>query len=226
VGRIIFVTGTDTGVGKTLLTAMLLVHLRDQGKRVLALKPFCSGSRSDALLLHHLQSRDITLDEVNPFHFEKPLAPYLAAGPAARDKVRPSKILRHIKQIGRRCDLLLVEGAGGLFVPLGKNWYIRDLISELSCEVILVARNQLGTINHTLLAERSLAELKIKSLKVVLMGQKKPDLSTKTNLGFLKEVLDLQELAGIPYLSARASQPKAVEASAKRLKKVLAGLVA
>ena len=224
-GRIIFVTGTDTGVGKTLLTAMLLVHLRAQGKRVLALKPFCSGGRHDALLLHHFQSRDISLDEVNPFHFEKPLAPYLAAGPATRDKIQPSKILRHIKQIARDCDSLLVEGAGGLFVPLGKDWYIRDLISELGCEVILVARNQLGTINHTLLAERSLAALKIKSLKVVLMGQKKPDLSSETNLVFLKEALDSQGFAGIPYLGAKASHPKAVEGSAKRLKKVLAGLV-
>ena len=175
VGRIIFVTGTDTGVGKTLLTAMLLVHLRAQGKRVLALKPFRSGGRHDALLLHHFQSRDISLDEVNPFHFEKPLAPYLAAGPATRDKIQPSKILRHIKQIARDCDSLLVEGAGGLFVPLGKDWYIRDLISELGCEVILVARNQLGTINHTLLAERSLAALKRK-IESRLNGPKKAPL--------------------------------------------------
>ena len=176
-GRIIFVTGTDTGVGKTLLTAMLLVHLRAQGKRVLALKPFCSAVATMRSFAITFSSRDISLDEVNPFHFEKPLAPYLAAGPATRDKIQPSKILRHIKQIARDCDSLLVEGAGGLFVPLGKDWYIRDLISELGCEVILVARNQLGTINHTLLAERSLSALKIKCLRVVLMGEKKPDSS-------------------------------------------------
>ena len=85
-GKIIFVTGTDTGVGKTLLTALLLQHLRAHGQSALAIKPFCSGGREDAELLHSLQENELTLDEMNPFHFKKPLAPYLAATRRERPK--------------------------------------------------------------------------------------------------------------------------------------------
>ena len=72
--KIIFVTGTDTGVGKTVLTAMLLTYLRKKGANALGMKPFCSGSRGDARLLRACQKGCLTLDEINPFYFDKPLA--------------------------------------------------------------------------------------------------------------------------------------------------------
>lgn len=177
-GRIIFVTGTDTGVGKTLITASLLFHLRSQGQNVLALKPFCSGGRDDALLLHSLQKGDITLDEVNPFFFKKPLAPYLAASPKQRKELGLRRVVKHIRKHAKRCDILLVEGAGGLFVPVGENWFIRDLIEALDCEVIVVSFDRLGTLNQTLLTVKLLPEQVFqKGCKVVLMGQAKADLS-------------------------------------------------
>ena len=77
--RIIFITGTDTGVGKTLLTGLLLHHLRQSGCHALAMKPFCSGSRADAEFLHAVQDGELTLDEINPFFFAEPLAPLVAA---------------------------------------------------------------------------------------------------------------------------------------------------
>src|SRR5579859_2301962 len=77
--RILFITGTDTGVGKTLLTSLLLCYLRSRGARVLALKPFCSGGRADAELLCELQDGDLTLDEINPFYFPEPVAPLISA---------------------------------------------------------------------------------------------------------------------------------------------------
>src|SRR5947208_17105167 len=77
--RLLFITGTDTGAGKTLLTALLLAHARSKGIVAVALKPFCSGGRSDAILLHSLTENSVTLDRVNPFHYPQPLTPLLAA---------------------------------------------------------------------------------------------------------------------------------------------------
>src|SRR5581483_3100804 len=84
-GRILFITGTDTGVGKTLLTAMLLHHLRVAGRRTLAMKPFCSGGRDDVELLHALQDGELTADEINPFYFSEPTAPLVALRRRHRD---------------------------------------------------------------------------------------------------------------------------------------------
>jgi dethiobiotin synthetase len=92
VKNILFVTGTDTGAGKTVLTALLLDFLRSEGIRVLAMKPFCSGPRGDAVLLHGLQKGCLTLDDVNPFYFDRPLAP-AAAG---RGQVSLTVALRKI----------------------------------------------------------------------------------------------------------------------------------
>ena len=83
--KIIFITGTDTGVGKTVLTALLLRHLRRSGRAAFAMKPFTCGSRSDAKLLHALQNRELTLNEINPFYFREPVAPLVAAHKQGRD---------------------------------------------------------------------------------------------------------------------------------------------
>ena len=133
--KIIFITGTDTGVGKTVLTSLLLSHLRQTGVSAFALKPFCSGGRADAELLCSLQ-KDITLDEVNPYHFAEPLAP-LAAARLHHRHIALHQCLNHFRQIRSRLNnpsirhstisslhnrpsTLLIEGAGGLLAPLGE----------------------------------------------------------------------------------------------------------
>lgn len=225
-GRIIFVTGTDTGVGKTLLTASLLFHLRSEGKRALALKPFCSGGREDALLLQSLQAGDITIEEVNPFYFKRPLAPYLAASPTQRRELRLEKVVEHIQKQAERCEILLVEGAGGIFVPVGEGWFIRDLIEALNCEVIVVAFDRLGTLNQTLLTVKALPEGVVqKGCKVVLMGQVKADLSAKSNAKFLGKALARTPIVRVGFLGAGASRLSAIKAHEKKVKKALALLV-
>lgn len=223
-GKIIFVTGTNTGVGKTVLTSMLLVHLRAMGVKALALKPFCSGSRADALLLHRLQSKDISLDEVNPFYFEKPLAPYLAASTQQRKKIKLPHVVAHIRGIAQRCEILVIEGAGGLLVPVGKNWFIRDLIVALDCDVIVVSLNKLGTINHTLLTLHALQERTSKQVQVVFMDRKRPDPSAKTNASFTMEVIDDKVVERIGYLGKNATGAQRLQVNAKRFEKVLARL--
>lgn len=215
--RIIFITGTDTGVGKTVLTALLLSHLRLQGRNALAMKPFCSGSRNDAKVLHALEKECLTLDEVNPFYFDKPLAP------AASPKQVPFRdVLAKIRAISKRCDILLIEGAGGLLAPLGEKYTARDIIKALRAEVIVVGRNQLGIINHALLTVEALQSAGSKYVAVVLMGVAKPDSSVSQNPEMLRKRLVSAVLLTVPFLGKRASLPSVVKISAVFLKKTLA----
>src|SRR5271165_6767216 len=147
--NIIFITGTDTGVGKTLLAGLLLHHLRQSGARALAMKPFCSGGLADVRLLQSLQPGELSDRVMNPFYFKQPVAPLVAA--ATRPAIRPGEVLKKIRLVATRCDCLIIEGSGGLLVPLGSGFTVADLIAGLDGRVVVVARNRLGTINHTLL---------------------------------------------------------------------------
>lgn len=204
--KIIFVTGTDTGVGKTILTSLLLFHLRRSGVHALAMKPFCSGGRSDVRRLQALQRGELSDDEMNPFYFDQPLAP-LAAGGKKQGEIRLENVVQRINNLAKKCDCLLVEGAGGLMVPLGEKFAVVDLITALKCRVIVVARNRLGTINHTLLTVNALRScgLKAKQISVVLMDMRNPDLSAQTNPAILAQLLRPISLAKIPYLGPNAA---------------------
>ncbi|HEY5911454.1 MAG TPA: dethiobiotin synthase [Verrucomicrobiae bacterium] len=233
--RLLFITGTDTGVGKTLLTGLLLAHSRQSGFRSLALKPFCSGDRSDARLLHQLQDRDLALDDINPFHFAQPLAP-LAAARKHPSGIRPSDVLRHIRFVretlaSRSAALpaprsathvphalppptLLLEGIGGLLVPLAERFNVLDLIVRLRCEVLVVALNRLGTINHTLLTLQALRNARVRCTSIVLMNTRFPDASCASNPGLLKKLIVPVPLLQLPFLRPAPTTPKQIRAHA------------
>jgi len=223
--RIIFITGTDTGVGKTLLTGLLLQHLRRAGRHALAMKPFCSGGRGDARLLHELQGRELSLGEVNPFYFEAPLAPL----PAARMQhvtITLEQVLERISRVANRCECLLVEGVGGILVPLGEGYTVADLIAKLRCEVVLVSANRLGTLNHTILTARVLQDIGISRLKVALMAQMQPDPSCESNGILLAESLDRIKIVAIHFLGANACRVGALKRAQKKVEKSLAEILA
>jgi dethiobiotin synthetase len=221
--KIIFITGTDTGVGKTVVTALLLRHLRQAGCNALAIKPFCSGSRADARLFRSLQNNLLTLDEINPFFFKQPAAP--AAAGCRRKTIPLDTVLRKIGAVGRRCDVLLVEGIGGLLVPLGKNYTVADLISRLHCPTLIVSRNRLGTINHTLLTVKALQAVGIKRLRIVMVEDKKPDISARSNPKIIKKMALSGPVFLIPNLGSRASSAGVIKINAVFLKKMLARIV-
>jgi dethiobiotin synthetase len=223
--RIIFITGTDTGVGKTLLTGLLLYHLRRRGCDALATKPFASGGRADAEFLCSLQRGDLTIDEVNPFHFAQPLAP-LVASRKQRRPVRLREVFRHVRRLAARCECLLVEGVGGLLVPLGESYSVLDIMAGLGCEVVLVAPNRLGTINHTLLTVAAMQSAGIKRVRTVLMGAEKSDLSSRSNALMLRELLVPVPLFSIPFLGQDAGCLEALGGIEKKFKKSLAEIVA
>ena len=224
VKKIVFVTGTDTGAGKTVLTAMLLAFLRRGGCEALAMKPFCSGPRGDARLLHGLQRDRATLDDVNPFYFDKPLAPAAAAG-----RGRPGVSLRaaagKIRLLAGRCEVLVVEGVGGLMAPLGEDYTVRDLIRRLNCRTIVVCRNRLGVINHVLLTAEALQHAGMEEFTVAMMGVGKPDISAASNPRMIRRMLPGRGVFCLPYLGFGASTAGGVKKNVKYLKKMLARLI-
>ena len=181
-----FITGTDTGVGKTVLTTLLTRFLRERGSNVAALKPICSGTRADARALHIAMDGALTLDEINPWHFRAPIAPLLAARKENR-RLKLSQVLAHTRMMQERFDILLVEGAGGLLSPLGENFDSRDLIAVLHATPIIIAPNKLGVVNHILLTLEALPKKLRAKARVVLVSPLKPDASAKTNAKLLAE---------------------------------------
>ena len=110
-------------------------------------------------------------------------------------------------------------------VPLGEGYFVADLIEELVCEVIVVARNQLGTLNHTILTVKALRERTKRPVKVVLMDAAKPDFSTPTNRRILLQTLAPVQILSLPFLGAKACRPGAVKINAKKVKKTLASVL-
>lgn len=223
--RIIFITGTDTGVGKTLLTGLLLHHLRQNGCHALAMKPFASGSLADTELLCAVQDNELTLEEITPYYFAKPLAP-LAAVRKRCPGFRLADVLKPISRTANRCQCLLIEGIGGVYVPLGQGITVLDLIARLSCEVIVVARNSLGTINHTLLTAAALQHIDMKGLTTVLMDPRKPDLSVAYNLRILADLLAPEPVFSLGFLGPNPLRLRAVKENVKKCKKSLARILA
>jgi dethiobiotin synthetase len=210
-----FITGTDTGVGKTVLTALLARHLRERGVSAAALKPICSGRRDDARALRAAMNGALTPDEINPWHFRAPLAPLLAAR-RERRRVGLADVLAHVRTMQRHFDVLLVEGAGGLLSPLGENFDSRDLIAALRATPIVVCPNRLGAVNQVLLTLAALPRSASCRARVVLMSPSKPDASTSTNVSLLAEFLDAKRIFCLPRLGGRFDPEKVLKDSRVR----------
>ena len=222
--KIIFVTGTDTGVGKTLLTALLVYDLRQRGIDALGMKPFCSGGRQDVKSIQSVQDGSLADEEINPFHFRQPVAPLVAARKRGQT-ISLGHVTERVWCLADKCERLIVEGSGGLLVPLGKGFTVADLIERLHCEVVVVGRNKLGTINHTLLTVKELQSRAVSKLKVILMIGNATDVSTATNVMILRELLAPLPVFNIPFLGPNPLRLNALKNNYKKLKKVLAQIV-
>lgn len=197
-GLTCFVTGTDTGVGKTVFTALLLRHLLETGRPALALKPFATGSRADAALLWQVlrSGRHATeaarprmprrAEDLTAFFFRAPLAPLVAARRERRPVTR-AEALRAIRSWQQPGRWLVVEGCGGLLTPLGPGYSARELIADLGCPAVIVSRNRLGVLNQVRLAWEALGGARGAAAAVVLMSAARPDDSAATNPRALAE---------------------------------------
>jgi dethiobiotin synthetase len=155
--RGLFVTGTDTEAGKSVLAASILAALAARGERVAAFKPAVTGLDDpvdewprDHELLAAAAGGTQAPDDVSPYRFGPPLSPHLAAQ-LAGVALEPRRLVEHAEAAAARADWLVCEGVGGLLVPLTPGYLIRDLAVDLALPVVVAARTGLGTINHSLL---------------------------------------------------------------------------
>jgi dethiobiotin synthetase len=190
-----FLTGTDTGVGKTYVAVLLIRALRRAGFDTVGLKPICCGDRSDAEALHDAADRELSLDDVNPVWFRFPAAPYTASIVENRlpdlDQIR-DRFTR--LRAARRS--IIVEGVGGWLVPILRNYSIADLAADLALPVVVVASNRLGALNHTLLTVQAIQSRGLKCAGVILNNNQEipgpdPDPATSTNRSILEHLLEV-----------------------------------
>ena len=158
----VFVTGTDTGVGKTLVGTALVRRLAGTGRRVAAMKPVASGCErtraglrnADALALAAASNLAADYDCINPYAFEPAIAPHLAAREAGV-VIDPARILAAFRALSERADAVVVEGVGGWQVPIGDDATMADVARLLDLPVVLVVGIRLGCINHALLTAQA-----------------------------------------------------------------------
>lgn len=196
--RVFFVTGTDTQVGKTTATFVLASLLQDRGINVGVMKPVQCGGDDAQFLKKSLDLKD-DLETINPCYSRFPLSPHLAFR-KERKKIDLKKIFSNYEQLAAKYEVLLIEGAGGLLVPLTEDYFVADLIQELKAEVIIVSRLGLGTINHTLLTIEQLREKGL-PLSGILFSQtsKCKGIPEKTNPAEIKKLGEVNILGTIPY---------------------------
>lgn len=188
-----FITGTDTGVGKTRVTRLILEALRNEGIDAVGYKPIACGDREDARILAEA-SGGLSLDEVNPVHLNAAVAPYVA-GLLENHMVNPADLLAGFRRLAAAHTQVIVEGVGGWEVPLGANYRISDFARDLGLPVILVAANRLGALNHILL---TVDAIRAKGLTCagIILNQLDDELDTAmiTNKGVV------EDLTGVPLL--------------------------
>lgn len=201
-----FITGTDTEVGKTYVSNLLLSYFKSEGYSTKAMKPIASGceilngqlKNEDALILQKSATKNLIYNEVNPFAFEPAIAPHIAANVInfnlSKEKVR-DKINQFLKIDS---DISLIEGAGGWHLPLNQNELLSELIGELNIPVILVVGMKLGALNHAILTANAIINSGCKLAGWVsnIMNPKMPYL--KENIIFLEERFNA---LGIPCLA-------------------------
>jgi dethiobiotin synthetase len=198
----IFITGTDTGVGKTYVTALLLAELRRRGMRAAAFKPIScgTGGRRDAEIYASIMNYELPLDVINPVYLRRPLAPSVAAK-LERKRIDLQKILRVYRRLTSSYSVVLVEGAGGLLVPIRENYFVADLAKAMNLPLLVVARLGLGTINHSLLTVQHARTHGLKISGVILndtVGGKR-GLAEKTNIEIIPALCRAPLLGIVPH---------------------------
>jgi dethiobiotin synthetase len=219
-----FIAGTDTGVGKTVVTAALAICLARRGIGVGVMKPIETGvpvrgsSLSDAERLQAGAEVD-PLELVSPYRFPAPLAP-LAAARRAGTAITLDRILTAYRTLAARHPLMLVEGIGGVLVPIAPRSDLRDLIVRLKLPVLIVGRASLGGINHALLTIEALQHRKIPILGIVLNRSVRPADSSESHAQEVSTIDLLKERSGVfvtgplPY---EGELDRAWETSLKRM---------
>lgn len=218
-----FITATGTGVGKTWVASALAAACVQRGKRVAAIKPIETGvdpDPLDALELARACGDEALAHAEGLYRAKEPLAPYAIekqGGPAVGSL---RALSTRVRELGRDADYTIVEGAGGVLVPLDREHTIADLAAELGLQTVLVARNALGVLSYTLTAVEALRTRKV-SVHAIVLNQPHRELCTDASLGSNADVL-ADYLPGVPILRApRVSSPSEMLVTAIELSQLL-----
>ncbi|HAL45453.1 MAG: dethiobiotin synthase [Planctomycetes bacterium GWF2_42_9] len=203
----LFITATDTGAGKTLISGVVAKLISQQGKKVGVFKPIATGCRTvkgkliseDAEFLKYCCNSELALDVITPIRYKIPAAP-LACEKAEKKKVNLSTLFNAYEQICRNSDFVVVEGIGGVKVPITSDFDVLDLAKALKLPVIIVAKAKLGTINHTLLTIEAVRRKGLLLAGIIINGydEKTVDFAEKTNAEFIKKLGKTKILAVVP----------------------------
>lgn len=221
----IFITGTDTGVGKTRVSAALLLALRAMGLSAVGMKPVASGCHrengamrnEDAVLLQRHSSVGMPYELVNPYAFEPPIAPHLAAAQAGLT-VDFERIRACFAQLGERAGCVVVEGAGGWEAPLTDTANVSDLARMLGLPVILVVGLRLGCLNHAILTARAIEQAGLPFAGWVANTLDETMPFREENVATLRQRLSAPCLAVLPH---GALSPESLKNAAARLRRGL-----
>lgn len=198
----LFITGTDTGVGKTIVAAGLAASLVNSGMDIGVMKPIETGfspRSSDAVFLKKIAGVKDSLESICPYRLKHPLSPFTAAK-IESVSIRFERIARAYEGLLQNHQALLVEGAGGLLVPVTRERMMADLALYLKLPVLIISRTGLGTINHTLLSVE-VARQRGVGVAGVIFNHSGPrrGLAERTNPSVIRHFLDVPVLGEIPY---------------------------
>ena len=189
----------------------------------MAMKPYCSGGLEDRELLAAAGQHELHREDITPIICNEPLAPLAALG-GAEATASKQLAVDCIRRVQQEYELLLVEGIGGIEVPLAPQYTIGNLIAELDTPALIVGQNRLGTLNHVLLSLHRLQALTGKQSPVALMEEPEPDLAAASNLGTLRETLPGIQVTSIQDLGLHASFEEALWDNEKKIRKSLVQL--
>jgi len=196
----LFITGTDTDVGKTYVAAGLAVTLRKMGIDVGIMKPFAAGTpqkkgfkSEDVEILSRAAQVSDPEELMNPQFFKMAASPYTASK-NLKVKVRINSVLSSFKKLSNLHSMLLVEGMGGIMTPILKNYFVTDLIKDMKLPTVIVTRTRIGTVNHTIMTCKMCEKYKIPIKGIIINNFDSDGYTVKT----LKR--DLQSLTGVPIL--------------------------
>lgn len=197
----VFVAGTDTGIGKTIISSLIVKQLRENKVNVGVMKPVAAGSRNDSVFLKRIAGVNDSLELINPIFLKKPLAPWVAAK-IDRRKINLGKIWKAYKILKKKYDYIVVEGTGGLLVPVTENVYIIDIAKQFGLPLVIVSRPGLGTINHTLLTINYARDYGLKVAGFIINYTKphKRGLAERTNPGVISQLGRIKLLGVVPYI--------------------------
>ena len=207
-GRGLFVTGTDTGVGKTVISAAIAAALQSEGVDVTVMKPFSCGESGKGDVDYFIEALALKDPRklLNPFHCKYPLAPSVGARLAGQ-RIDVRRALAAFKKLSALHEFTIVEGVGGVMVPITDKVTVLDFIGMLKLPVLVVARAGLGTINHTLLTVGALSRRNAKIAGIVMNGFRDKGFAEQTNPDEIQALTGLPILGRVPWKKELATQP-------------------